>query len=128
MHIVDSVGWLAYFKGDVLAQSFRPYLRNLAELICPTIIIYEVTKRLELDVSRQAAAQAAAQLLKTRVITLDDALATAAARISITHRLPMADAIIYTTAVVYRATVITSDAHLRNLPGVHFIAHPASMN
>jgi len=76
MTIVDSVGWLAFFKGEALAAQYRPYLRQ-ADLLCPTIIVYEVCGRIELDAGRQAAATVAAQLLKTRVIPLDEALATA---------------------------------------------------
>lgn len=124
MIIVDSVGWLAFFTGDALAAQYRPYLLQHTDLLCPTIIVYEVCKRMEQSAGRQAAAIAAAQLLKTRVISLNDALATAAARISITHRLAMADAIIYTTALVYDASLITSDAHFQGLPSVTYLPHP----
>jgi len=126
--IVDSVGWLAYFKGDLLAASYRPYIQQQQDLICPTIIIYEVMKKVESDLGRQIAARAVAQLLNTSIIPLDASLAAAAARMSITHKLPMADAIIYATAVIHKATLVTSDAHLQGLSGVHFISHPASRN
>jgi predicted nucleic acid-binding protein len=124
MTIVDSVGWLAFFTGDALAAQYRPYLLRQTDLICPTIIVYEVCKRMELYTGRQAAAIAAAQLLKTRVIPLDEALATAAARVSLAHHLAMADAIIYTTALVHQATLITSDAHFQELPSVTYLPHP----
>jgi len=123
MTIVDSVGWLAFFKGEMLAAQYRPYLRQ-ADLLCPTIIVYEVCRRIELDAGRQAAATVAAQLLKTRVIPLDEALATAAARVGLAHRLAMADAIIYTTALTFQATLVTSDAHFQGLPLVTY--HPLS--
>jgi predicted nucleic acid-binding protein len=122
--VVDSVGWLAYFTGDPLAAAYRAYLHALDDLLTPSIIIYEVTKKIELQIDRQAAGLAAAQLLKTRMIPLDEALATAAARTSIAYKLPMADAIIYTTAQVHHARLITSDVHLKDLPGVEFIPHP----
>lgn len=124
MTIVDSVGWLAFFTGDTLVDQYRPYLLKQTDLLCPTIIIYEVCKRMELNIGRQAAAIAAAQLLKTRVIPLDEALATAAARVSLTNHLAMADAIIYTTALTYQATLITSDAHFKDLPSVIYLPHP----
>jgi predicted nucleic acid-binding protein len=124
MTIVDSVGWLAFFKGEPLARRYRPYLLRRAGLLCPTIILYEVCRRIELDAGRQAAATAAAQLLKTRVVPLDEALATAAARISLAHHLAMADAIIYATALTYRAALVTNDAHFRGLPLVTYHPHP----
>jgi len=126
--IVDSVGWVAYFKGDLLAMSYRPYIKQQQDLLCPSIIVYEVVKKIELDNGRQAAGRVGAQLSKACIIPLDESLAEAAARLSIAHQLPMADAIIYTTAVTYNATLVTSDAHLQGLPGVHFISHPASGN
>jgi predicted nucleic acid-binding protein len=124
MIIVDSVGWLAFFTGDALAAQYRPYLLQPTGLLCPTIIVYEVCKRMELHAGRQAAAIAAAQLLKTRVIPLDEALATAAARVSLTYHLAMADAIIYTTALTNLAALITSDAHFQGLPAVTYLPHP----
>jgi len=126
--IVDSIGWIAYFKGDLLATSYRPYIKQQQDLLCPSIIVYEVVKKIELDSGRQAAGRAGAQLSKSSIIPLDESLAEAAARVSVAHQLPMADAIIYTTAVVYQATLVTSDAHLQGLPGVHFITHPVSRN
>jgi predicted nucleic acid-binding protein len=124
MTIVDSVGWLAFFTGDMLASQYRPYLLAQTELLCPTIIVYEVCKRMEQAVGRQAAAIAAAQLLKTQVTPLDEATATAAARVSLTYHLAMADAIIYTTALIHRAELITSDAHFHGLPSVTYFPHP----
>lgn len=124
MTIVDSVGWLAFFTGDALAAQYRPYLLQQTDLLCPAIVVYEVCKRMELHAGRQAAAIAAAQLLKTRVIPLDEALATAAARVSLTHHLAMADAVIYTTALIHHATLITSDAHFKGLGSVVYLPHP----
>lgn len=126
MTIVDSVGWLAFFKGDPLGHAYRQYLLTRDDLLCPTIILYEVCKRIELDIGRQASAIAAAQLLKTHVVPLDGALAKAAARVSIVHRLAMADAIVYATALTHRAALVTSDAHFQGLPLVTYIPHPTA--
>jgi predicted nucleic acid-binding protein len=123
MTIVDSVGWLAFFKGEALAAQYRPYLRQ-PDLLCPTIIVYEVCRRIELGVGRQAAATVAAQLLKTRIIPLDEGLATAAARVGLSLCLAMADAIIYTTALTCQAAPVTSDAHFQGLPLVTYHPHP----
>jgi uncharacterized protein len=124
MRVIDSVGWIAYFTGGKLAEGYREYILAQSETICPSIVIYEVCKKIQAGVGRQAAAAAVAQLLKTRVVPLDHSLATAAARISIRHKLSMADAIIYTTAMLAGATLVTSDAHLEGLPGVEFVPIP----
>ena len=52
---------------------------------------------------------------------LDSDLAVQAARLSSDTGLSMADAIIYATAHVLRAELITSDAHFSGLPGVSLI-------
>ena len=52
---------------------------------------------------------------------LTDAMALAAASLSIDYKLPMADAIIYATAQAHQAELITSDAHFSGLPGVTLI-------
>ncbi len=51
-----------------------------------------------------------------RVIDLDTSLAMEAAR----HRLPLADSIIYASALVHSATLWTQDEHFKDLPQVRF--------
>ena len=121
VRIVDSVGWLAYFMGDPLTADYREYIQDQSDIITPTIIVYEVYKKMLSQISRRAAAMAIAQLNKTNLVPLDYTLAGTAARISIQHKLSMADAIIYATAVSSHATLITSDVHFQKLPDVIFI-------
>jgi predicted nucleic acid-binding protein len=45
----------------------------------------------------------------------------AAADLSLKHDLPMADAIVYATALIEGATLVTSDEHFRGLAEVKFI-------
>jgi predicted nucleic acid-binding protein len=41
-----------------------------------------------------------------------------AADLSLDHQLAMADAIVYATAILHDATVVTSDSDFESLPGV----------
>ena len=59
---------------------------------------------------------------KTRVVPLDAALAVSAAEKSAAHKLAMADAIVYATALLHDAVVVTSDKHFRDLSQVVFIS------
>lgn len=120
MTIVDSVGWIAFVRGEPLAARYRPHLLQSGSLLCPSIVIYEVCRRIEADAGPNSAARAAAKMLKTRVVALDETLATAAARVSIVHHLSMADAVIYATAQTFQATLVTSDAHFQGLPLVTY--------
>ena len=73
------------------------------------------------DVYRPALAKA-----DELVVPLDAALALEAARLGPATGLPCADSIIYATALHHGAELWTHDAHFRELPGVRFIAAPAS--
>lgn len=121
MKIVDSVGWIAYFAGEPLGALYRNHLSRPSLLLTPSIIVYEVYKCVLREVGRDAAFLATAQLHKTSIVPLDDFLALKAAEASLQHGLPMADAIVYATALSHEATVVTSDAHFNGLPAVEFI-------
>ena len=45
MNLVDSSAWLEYFADGPNASFFEPSVTRKAELIVPTIVIYEVCKR-----------------------------------------------------------------------------------
>lgn len=122
MRVIDSVGWIEYLRGGPLADEYYEHLRDADQVITPAIVIYEVYKRTLIDADRRAAAVAVAQMLKTHVVPLDTALAVSAAEKSAAHKLAMADAIVYATALSHGAVVVTSDKHFRDLPQVIFIS------
>ena len=55
------------------------------------------------------------------VVQLDAALARAAARISLTHELPMADSIKLAVARAHGATLWAQDSRLQDAEGVRFV-------
>jgi len=59
MNVVDSSGWLEYFADGPNADFFAPAIENSALLIVPTIILYEVFKRILQQRSENEALQAA---------------------------------------------------------------------
>ena len=71
-----------------------------------------------------AALSAIAVMQQSEVVELTAPLALAAATISVQHKLPVADSIMYATARVFDATLWTQDADFENLPHVRF--RPAS--
>ena len=119
--LVDSSGWLEYITGDEKADAFGAALQGSAQVLVPTIVLYEVFKILLLRASKTAANLFLSEALRRRVVDLTDTMALAAASLSIDYKLPMADAIIYATAQAHQAELITSDAHFSGLPGVTLI-------
>ncbi len=44
MTLIDSSGWLEFFTDGPLAGAYSNHLRNLNEVVTPTIVLYEVYK------------------------------------------------------------------------------------
>ncbi len=72
--------------------------------------------------------QVLAAVQKGKVVELTPSLSTAAAKISLKYKLPMADSIIYTTAQQYDATVWTQDIDFEGLPNVNYFAKVSAGN
>lgn len=125
MILVDSCGWLEYFADGPLAGRYAPYFERPAEILTPSIVIYEVTKKIWREQGREKALFVAAQMQQTRLASLDERLAAAAAGVSLQWGLPMADAIIYATALQHGCPVVTGDRHFEGLPDVIFIPEEA---
>jgi len=120
MNLVDSSALLEYFMGTADGARFAAASENHANLIVPTVVVYEVTKRLTKVLGQDAADAALTGLRNGNVVPLDEELAISAARISVKHNLAMADSIIYATAEAHAATLWTQDEHFKNLPNVRY--------
>lgn len=120
MNIVDSSGWLAYFADEPNAKHFLPPLKDSAALVVPTVIIYEVFKVVLRESGENDALQAVMAMQKGTIVDLTPPLALAAAKLSLTHNLPMADGIILATAREFNAIIWTQDSDFKNIPNVKY--------
>lgn len=123
MKLIDSYGWIEYFSDGPLAKKYAPYIEDVSEnnAVTPTIVVYEVYKRLKKEKGEQVALEAYAQMTRSKLVPLDDALALSAADTSLKIGLAMADSIIFTTARNFSADLVTSDPDLKGLDGVQLI-------
>lgn len=119
--MVDSSGWLEFLTDGPLAESYGEHLADLGEVLTPAIVLYEVYKWIKRERTEEEALTVAAQIEKTRVVPVTPALALTAADLSLERRLAMADALVYATAVLHDAELITSDADFAALPGVTYL-------
>ncbi len=126
MNVIDSSAWLEYFANGPNAGFFAPAIEKTAELLVPSLTLYEVFKRIMQQRDEGSALQAAAVMQQGTVVELDAPLALAAARISIEHRLPMADSMILATARYHAAVLWTQDADFQGMPGVEYRGHRSS--
>ena len=123
MNVVDSSGWLEYFTDSERAPLFAPAIEDAESLLVPVIILYEVCKKVLRERGENAALQIASMMQTGRIIDLDSSLALEAMR----HPLPLADSLIYATALRHGATLWTQDEHFQDLPQVrYFPKNPAT--
>ena len=120
MNVVDSSAWLEYFANGPGADAFAPPIEDVEALVVPSITLFEVFKRVVQQRDEDAALRCVAVMQQGRVVDLDAALAIDAAAASARHRLPMADSIVFATALREGAELWTQDADFDGLPGVRY--------
>ena len=121
MNLVDSSGWLEFFADGPNASFFATPLKDVDELVVPTISIYEVFKSVLRQRDESAGLQAVALMKQGQVIDLTTHISMKAAKLSIKHKMPMADSIILATGCLYQATVWTQDIDFKGINDVKFI-------
>jgi toxin FitB len=121
MNVVDSSGWLEYFADGSNADFFAPAITSEAQLVVPTICIFEVFKRLSIQRGNDQALQAMGLLYRGQIMPLTDEIALQAALLSLEHKLPMADSIILATTHIHKAILWTQDEHFKDIPDVRYI-------
>ena len=122
MNVVDSSGWLEYFANGPNAGFFAPAIIAPGELVVPTLSLYEVFKRVLQQGSEGQALQAVALMQQGQIVDLSPAIALTAAKLSVMHRLPMADSVMLATAQSCNALLWTQDADFESVAGVRYVA------
>jgi predicted nucleic acid-binding protein len=122
--VIDSYGWLEYFSGGKLADEYSKYIEESApeNYFTPSIIVYEVYKKLRAAHGEEKAIKAIAHIQsRTTVVDLDIRLAIKGADASLEEELSMADALIRGAANHLGAKLVTSDPHFKGMQNVIFI-------
>ncbi|MEA4925359.1 MAG: type II toxin-antitoxin system VapC family toxin [Syntrophomonadaceae bacterium] len=121
MILIDSCGWIEFLVDGEKAGEYANYFADAEQITTPTIVIYEVYKKVLRERTEEEAVMVVAQMNKTVVVDLNEHLALLAAGLSLKHGLPMANAIVYGTAKACECQVATSDKHFLGLEQVVFI-------
>jgi len=122
VNLVDSSGWLEYLADGPNADFFANSIVATADLLVPTLSLYEVFKRVLQQRGEDDALQAVALMHQGMIVELSVSLALSAARISLNDKIPMADSIMLATARAHGATLWSQDSDFENIPGVRYIA------
>jgi predicted nucleic acid-binding protein len=121
MVVVDTCGWIEWLEESALAKEFESTLRAVDQLIVPTAVQMELHKWIIQHLSADRADAMTQYTEQCWVSPLTQVIALGAAEVAIEHRLSFADAVIYATALHHKAILLTSDAHFKDLPHVHYI-------
>ena len=122
MNAVDSSGWIEYFMNSPQAGFYADATENPAELVVPTLCLYEVHRYLSRVTDSSRREKCLNVMRRAQVIELTDARAIAASEVATKHQLALADAIKYSIAQEFKATFWTQDVDYRGLPGVQYKA------
>jgi predicted nucleic acid-binding protein len=120
--LIDSSGWIEFFTDGPFSKEYAGHIKDPSKIVTPTVVIYEVYKKIKRERTEAEALAAVSAMNRTVVTDLSESIALFAADLSIRHALPMADAIVYASALENSCTVVTGDAHFRGLDGVLFIS------
>jgi predicted nucleic acid-binding protein len=123
--IVDTCGWIEWLTDGVLCHQYAPYFERMEVVIVPTSIQFELYKWVCRVKNKQMALEAVALTKQGKVLALSTSIALLAADASAQYKLSFADAIIYASAQINKAVLITSDDHFEGLPDVVYFSKKA---
>jgi predicted nucleic acid-binding protein len=116
--VIDSSGWLEYITADTKADNFAPFFGDQSRIVVPVLVLYEVRRVLLQRYTKTLADNFVSDALLLRLVPVDEKIALSAAMLGIEYQLSVADAIIYATCQREKASLVTSDSHFKELPGV----------
>ncbi len=120
MNVVDSSAWLEYFANGPNASFFAEPIEDIETLVVPTLILFEVFKRVLQQRDESTALEVAAVMQQGTVVELEATIALNAARLSVELGLPLADSVILATARQFGAELWTQDADFDGIDGVRY--------
>ncbi len=120
MNVVDSSGWIEFFVGGPSAGFFETPLTAVDKLLVPSVTVLEVYRYVLRKEGREKALSVAATMQQGRVVNLDAGLAIEAAELGASYGLPLADSVVYASALTHEATLWTQDADFDGLDHVEY--------
>ena len=126
MILVDTSAWIEWLIGSPTGESLAEHLPAQSDWLVPTTVQLELTKWLTREVGEDKADQVIAFTQVCQIVPLDTEIALAAAEACREHKLATADAVVFATARLKGARILTCDTHFEGLPAVMLIEKLAS--
>ena len=121
MVLVDTSAWIEWLTGSPTGEKLNALMPEQSDWLVPTMVQLELAKWLTRELGEDKADQVIAFTQVCQVIPLDTEIALAAVEARRAHKLATADAVIFASARLRGATLLTCDAHFEGLPGVTLI-------
>jgi predicted nucleic acid-binding protein len=121
MRLVDTSAWIKWLTGSDVGLGLETALPVSSEWLVPTVVQLELARWLTRESGEDKADQVIAFTATCVVANLDTTIALSAAELGARHKLAMGDAVIYATAQLYDADLLTCDRQFEGLPRVRYI-------
>jgi predicted nucleic acid-binding protein len=121
MRVVDTSVWIEWLIESPLQAVITQEFPTPDMCLVPTIVQLELNKWLTREISETEADRVIAYTQLCQVIELDTPIALQAAEWHRHYQLTTADSIIYATATIHHADLLTCDRHFEGLPKVLFM-------
>ncbi|MBI5048166.1 MAG: type II toxin-antitoxin system VapC family toxin [Deltaproteobacteria bacterium] len=69
--MMDSSGWIEFFTDGRFSAQYSKYFKDTAKIITPSIVLYEVYKKVKKERTEEDALLAVSLMNKTKIISLN---------------------------------------------------------
>lgn len=122
MILLDSSCWIEIFVKGKSGEDFVKLIKEFGKnnTLVSSISIYEVMKFFIKKVGQEESIVILDFMKSYKIINIDHEVSAQAAIYSVDFALPMADSLIYSSAINHNAELITMDSDFKNLPNVKY--------
>ena len=118
----DTCVWVEVLADTPPDRRHRALFDRSQNLIVPTLVQYELRRWALRELDDDAADRTIAATRNANVVMRDEPTALHAAALAQEFKLASADALICASALRHRATLVSCDSHVDNVPGVQYRA------
>ncbi len=119
--VVDTSAWIEWLVDGSLRAELAHHMPARDDCVVPTIVQLELSKWLMRERGEDETDVVIAYTQKCQIWPLDTTTALKAAELHREYKLATADAIVYASALLSGAKLLTCDAHFEGLPDVQWI-------
>ena len=122
MKLLDTCVWIEAIIGSATGERMQAMLLDRQNLLVPTLVQFELRRWALRELDEPRADDIVLATREGRVVAMDEGVALLAADLAASHKLHALDALIYATALLNDAELVTCDSHFKGLPQVGYFA------